>query len=85
MGTGDGKKTPEGHLNHGGYWREENEWPLERAQFQTLYLHDDGSLDSFETMDDKSSVTYKYDPEKPVPTVGGQLVGMFKLKSRVKC
>jgi predicted acyl esterase len=81
MGTGDGSKTPEGHLNHGGYWRNENEWPLERAQFQTLYLHDDGSLDSFEAMEDESSLTYTYDPEKPVPTIGGQLVGMFKITS----
>ena len=81
MGTGDGTKSPEGHLNHGGYWRDENEWPLERAQFQTLYLHDDGSLDSFEAMEDESSITYTYDPEKPVPTIGGQLVGMFKIKS----
>ncbi len=79
LGTGDGTKTPEGHLDHGGYWRNESEWPLERAQLQTLYLHDDGSLDSFETMEDESSITYTYDPENPVPTIGGQLVGMFKI------
>ena len=23
LGTGDGTKTAEGHLNHGGYWRDE--------------------------------------------------------------
>jgi putative CocE/NonD family hydrolase len=79
MGTGDGKKTPEGHLNHGGFWRDENEWPLARAQFQTLYLHEDGSLDSFEAMEDDTSLTYRYDPHHPVPTIGGQLVGMFKI------
>jgi len=79
MGTGHGEKTPEGHLNHGGFWRDENEWPLERAQFQTLYLHEDGSLDSFEAMEDDTSLTYTYDPEHPVPTIGGQLVGMFKI------
>jgi predicted acyl esterase len=81
MGTGDGKKTAEGHLNHGGYWRDEAEWPLDRAQFQMLFLHDDGSLDSFEAMEDESSLTYTYDPEHPVPTIGGQLVGMFKIAS----
>ena len=81
MGTGDGTKSDEGNLNHGGYWRDENEWPLERAQFQTLYLHDDGSMDSFESMEDESSITYTYDPERPVPTIGGQLVGMFRVAS----
>jgi predicted acyl esterase len=79
LGTGDGKKSAEGHLNHGGYWRDEAEWPIARAQFQTLYMHDDGSLDSFEAMEDDSSITYTYDPEHPVPTIGGQLVGMFKI------
>jgi len=81
MGTGDGTKTEEGHLNHGGYWRDEAEWPLARTQFQTLYLHDDGSLDPFASEEDDSSLTYTYDPEHPVPTVGGQLVGMFKITS----
>lgn len=79
MGTGDGKVTPEGHLNHGGYWRDENEWPIARAQYQTLYMHDDGSLDSFEAMEDESSLSFTYNPETPVPTIGGQLVGMFKI------
>ena len=81
MGTGDGKKTNEGHLNHGGYWRDENEWPIKRTQFQTLYLHKDGSLDSFETFEHTSSITFTHNPENPVPTIGGPLVGMFKITS----
>ena len=81
MGTGDGKKTEEGHLSHGGYWRDEDEWPLARAQFQTLYLHEDESLDPFEGMKTDSFLMYRYDPEHPVPTIGGQLVGMFKIAS----
>ena len=28
MGSGDGHKTKDGRLFHGGYWREEKEWPL---------------------------------------------------------
>jgi predicted acyl esterase len=27
MGTGDGHKTQEGQLYHGGFWRDEQEWP----------------------------------------------------------
>ena len=31
MGGGDGHKTADGRLFVGGYWRDENEWPLARA------------------------------------------------------
>lgn len=81
MGTGDGKKTEEGHLNHGGFWRSEQEWPIARTQYQTMYLHEDGSMDPFASVEDSGEVTFTYDPENPVPTVGGQLVGMFKVLS----
>ena len=79
MGTGDGTKTPLGNLNHGGFWRDEAEWPIQRTQFQTLFMHKDGSLDSFESMQHDSSLTYTFDPDDPVPTIGGQLVGMFEI------
>ena len=79
MGTGDGTKTRRGNLNHGGYWRNEAEWPLARARLQTLYLHEDGSLDESAPDDANSSLTYTFDPRNPVPTVGGPLVGMFEI------
>ena len=31
MGGGSGRKTALGKLDHGGRWREEDEWPLSRA------------------------------------------------------
>ena len=31
MGTGDGRKTDKGLLYHGGFWRDEKEWPPARA------------------------------------------------------
>ncbi|HLQ17029.1 MAG TPA: hypothetical protein VK256_14370, partial [Candidatus Eisenbacteria bacterium] len=31
MGGGSGRKLPSGRLDHGGRWRDENEWPLRRA------------------------------------------------------
>ena len=42
-------------------------------------MHKDGSLDSFESMQHDSSLTYTFDPDDPVPTIGGQLVGMFEI------
>ena len=44
MGGGSGRKTPLGKLDHGGRWRDEDEWPLARARPMTLHLHGDGSL-----------------------------------------
>ena len=79
MGTGDGTRTRRGNLNHGGYWRNEAEWPLARARLQTWYLHEDGSLDESAPDDANSSLTYTFDPRNPIPTVGGPLVGMFEI------
>ena len=28
MGTGDGHKDADGRLFHGGYWRDESDWPV---------------------------------------------------------
>ena len=44
MGGGSGRKTAAGKLDHGGHWRDEDEWPLARARPTTYYLHGDGSL-----------------------------------------
>ncbi len=44
MGGGDGRKSIKGKMNHGGYWRAEEEWPLSRAVPTTLYLRSDGKL-----------------------------------------
>ena len=36
MGGGSGRKTPLGKLDHGGRWRDEDEWPLARARADDL-------------------------------------------------
>ncbi len=38
MGTGDGRKDADGRLNHGGFWRDEREWPLARTRYTDYYL-----------------------------------------------
>ncbi|HUX85556.1 MAG TPA: CocE/NonD family hydrolase, partial [Chloroflexota bacterium] len=72
MGTGDGRKTVEGRLNHGGSWRAENEWPLARTQWTRFYLHPEGGL-ATELPPESRPSGYRYDPGNPVPTVGGNI------------
>lgn len=73
MGSGDGSKTKEGLLNHGGSWREENEWPLKRAREVPFYLYRDGLLSDVRPKDVWGSMGYAFDPEDPVPTLGGNI------------
>ena len=65
-------------------WRGEENWPLTRTNFTKYYLHSDGKANSrFGTgllstamPDEEPSDHYTYDPQSPVPTVGGpDLVG----------
>jgi len=70
MGGGSGRKTELGKLDHGGAWRDEQEWPLARAVPTTLHLHGDGSLRP-ETPAADVPRRFTYDPDDPVPTIGG--------------
>lgn len=71
MGTGDGKKDASGKLQHGGSWRDENEWPLARAKMQPLYLHPAGKLSFSPPPAAGGQTTFTFDPRNPVPTIGG--------------
>jgi len=73
MGTGDGHKTPDGLLYHGGCWRDEQEWPLARTQPTAYYLHADGSLNTTPPSEGASSTTYDFEPRDPAPSVGGNV------------
>ncbi len=78
MGTGDGHKDPNGRLYHGGYWREETEWPLPGTEFVKYYFHADGSLNSASPLSNVMPTTYAFDPGDPVPTIGGSFSGALK-------
>jgi hypothetical protein len=62
-------------------WRDENEWPLERAQRTRYYLHSNGRAHSpsehgvlsVEAPEDERPDVYLYDPQAPVMTLGGPL------------
>ena len=55
-------------------WRFESEWPLARTRFTEYYIHSDGSKDGWlntELPGDEPAIKYTYDPDDPVPTLGG--------------
>ena len=62
-------------------WRFENEWPLARTQFTPYYLHGDGRANSVFGDGTLSSQApgaepadhFDYDPDRPVPSIGGNL------------
>lgn len=71
MGTGNGHKTPDGKLFHGGFWRDEQEWPLARTQYTKYHLQPDGGLAIEAPKVDQASTSLQFDPRNPVPTIGG--------------
>ena len=71
MGGGTGRRTAEGKLDHGGRWREEREWPLTRAVQTQFYLGSDGSLSTEAPSVAAEPRRFTFDPEHPVPTIGG--------------
>jgi uncharacterized protein len=69
MGGGSGRRTELGKLDHGGRWRDEQEWPLARTRHETWHLNADGSLAPDERPGEPRR--FVYDPNDPVPTIGG--------------
>ena len=72
MGDGEPRKTTEGRLFVGGHWRNEREWPLERAVSIPYYIHSDGSLSTARPVASQPT-SYRFDPADPVPTLGGNV------------
>lgn len=73
MGNGDERKDEHGHKNHGGYWRNEAEWPLARTQYTNFYLQEDGRLSVDRPSEGTAMTSYRFDPDDPVPTIGGNI------------
>jgi len=73
MGTGDGRKTEEGKLFHGGEWRDETAWPPANAKATEYFFGAGGSLTKTPPTVAESGTTYVFDPANPVPTIGGNI------------
>ena len=73
MGGGDGRKNLQGRINHGGRWRNEQEWPLERTKFTCYYLHSGGTLSTEIPAPHPEPSCYTFNPKDPVPTIGGNI------------
>jgi len=52
-------------------WRTEEQWPLARAIETPYYLHADGRLSPDAPTAAAEPRRYTFDPERPVPTIGG--------------
>ena len=79
MGGGDGRKDKDGRMYHGGHWRDEQSWPLIRAAATNCYIHEDGSVRPEPPKVRDSSSSFRFDPEDPVPTVGGNISSLSSL------
>ena len=73
MGGGSGRRNGQGRLDHGGYWRWADQWPLPSTREQRLYLHRDRSLRSQPAALGDNALSFDYDPQQPTPTIGGTL------------
>lgn len=73
MGGGTGRRNADGRLDHGGRWRSEREWPLQRAVATKFYLRSDGSLSPAPPSSNDESRGFAFDPGDPVPTAGGNI------------
>ena len=73
MGGGDGTKTADGHLNHGGEWTSVASWPPPESSPSSFYLHGDGRLSLELPAAEAEPTHFVYDPADPVPSIGGKI------------
>jgi putative CocE/NonD family hydrolase len=70
MGLGNGRKTSEGLLFHGGEWRSASAWPLPGTAFTPFYLTPTGHLRTKAPTESASFSRYAFDPLRPCPGIG---------------
>ncbi len=73
MGGGSGAKNAAGRMDHGGRWRAEKDWPIPDAANTPYYLHGDGVLAPRMPATGAAPLSFDFDPQHPVPTIGGSV------------
>ena len=79
MGGGGGGRTAQGRLRHGGAWREEREWPLQRAVRTAFHLQPGGGLAEAAPPADGAASELRFDPLDPLPTVAANTSSLYEL------
>jgi putative CocE/NonD family hydrolase len=70
MGLGDGHRTQDNRIFHGGEWRSAKQWPLPDTQATPYYLHGGGRLGAERPRTDAAPLSYVFDPADPCPGIG---------------
>ena len=73
MGGGSGRRNADGRLEHGGFWRNAESWPLPQTEFTRFHLHPGRSLLVAGPGEGGAPWSFAADPCDPVPTIGGAL------------
>ena len=72
-GDGVARRNAAGRLDHGGFWRQAERWPLPQTQFTRFHLHPGRSLLVARPGERSAALSFIADPNDPVPTIGGAL------------
>jgi putative CocE/NonD family hydrolase len=81
MGGGSGRRNPDGRLDHGGRWITAADWPLPEAKPVSFHLHHGGRLAPELPAAGAPSLSYDFDPARPVPTIGGAMSSLEPVAS----
>ena len=73
MGGGSGRRNAAGRMDHGGRWRGERDWPPPDLESTPYYLHADGRLARDPPAAGQDPISYDFDPDRPVPSIGGTI------------
>ncbi len=69
-------------LRRGGEWATADTWPLPDAEQVTYYAQRDGSLSTERPSAETASTSYQFDPDDPVPTIGGNCSSYYAFEPR---
>lgn len=79
MGGGSGRRTSAGALDHGGEWRSTSSWPPAGVHATTLWLGADEELRETPPDERPTATTFRFDPARPVPTIGGNVSSLGEI------